>query len=186
MKMFSDCSGECCVCACGWNYRTGASACLAGHGDDDFSPAGREYVVERLKNNRYPDSRETMLAYIGMTEEQFQNEYMNESPKYDPEYEELPKFPYKPEPFKKVPVTITKTVFNPEFWIIGDLYYVSACGESDPKIYFLHSKSDDAVTLIKEDGTLRKAKLSSFLDGENKILAHVTPEEIVEYVSRFD
>jgi hypothetical protein len=184
--MFSDCSGECCVCANGWNYRTESCACLSRHGDDDFSPAGREYVVERLKNNRYPDSRETMLAYIGMTEEQFQNEYMNESPKSDPEYEELRKVPYKQEPFKKVPVTITKTVFNPEFWIIGDLYYVSACDESDPKIYFLHSKSDDAVTLIKEDGVLRKAKLSSFLDGENKILAHVTPEEIVEYVCRFD
>ena len=35
MKMFSDCSGECCVCACG-------GFCLAGIGDDDFSPASKE------------------------------------------------------------------------------------------------------------------------------------------------
>lgn len=28
MKMFSDCSGECCVCAVG-------NHCVAGHGDDE-------------------------------------------------------------------------------------------------------------------------------------------------------
>ena len=48
MKWFTDCSGECCVCACG-------GGCLAGHGDDDFSPATNEQILERLKNGNYPN-----------------------------------------------------------------------------------------------------------------------------------
>ena len=40
MKMFSDCSGECFSCAC-------SGFCLAGHGDDDCSPASKEEVLKR-------------------------------------------------------------------------------------------------------------------------------------------
>ena len=65
MKMFSDCSGECCICSCG-------SGCLAGHGDDDFFPASKEQVVERLKKNKYPNYRQMMLDYVGMTESEVQ------------------------------------------------------------------------------------------------------------------
>lgn len=57
MKMFSDCSGECCVCACG-NF------CLAGHGDDDYSPASKDEVIKRLDNNRYPSYRNSMIQYL--------------------------------------------------------------------------------------------------------------------------
>lgn len=57
MKMFSDCSGECCVCACG-------DFCLAGHGDDDFSPASTEQVRERLDNGRYPNYIDYMIGYL--------------------------------------------------------------------------------------------------------------------------
>lgn len=62
--MFSDCSGECCVCSVG-DY------CLAGHGDDDYSPASKDQVIERLKNNEYPRYRQVMLDYIGMSENDF-------------------------------------------------------------------------------------------------------------------
>ena len=54
MKLFTDCSGECCVCACG-------GACLAGHGDDDFLPATNEQILKRLKNGNYPNYRQMMI-----------------------------------------------------------------------------------------------------------------------------
>lgn len=57
MKMFSDCSGECCVCACG-------NGCLAGHGDDDFSPASSQQIIERLNNGEYPNYRQTMIGEL--------------------------------------------------------------------------------------------------------------------------
>ena len=52
--MFTDCSGECCVCIYG-------GSCLAGHGDDDFYPATIEQICERLKNNDYSNYRQTMI-----------------------------------------------------------------------------------------------------------------------------
>lgn len=54
MKMFTDCSGECCICACG-------DACLAGHGDDDFRLASKEQLIKRLDNDYYSSHKETML-----------------------------------------------------------------------------------------------------------------------------
>ena len=65
MKMFSDCSGECCVCSC-------AGFCLAGNGADDYSPASREQVIDRRKKNKYPSYRQMMLDYVGMTESEVQ------------------------------------------------------------------------------------------------------------------
>jgi hypothetical protein len=46
MKMFSDCSGPCVVCAC-------TGGCLAGHGDDDFSVAPTEQLRKRLETGRW-------------------------------------------------------------------------------------------------------------------------------------
>ena len=57
MKMFSDCSGECCVCACG-------GFCLAGHGDDDFSPATNEQILARLKRGDYTNCFGEGFAWI--------------------------------------------------------------------------------------------------------------------------
>lgn len=57
MMLFSECSGNCCVCACG-------SFCLAGHGDDDYSPAQKEQVIERLNKNKYPLYRDEMIKYL--------------------------------------------------------------------------------------------------------------------------
>lgn len=55
--MFSDCSGECCICACG-------DACLAGHGDDDFSLASKEQIVERLDNGQYKSYTDIMIGVL--------------------------------------------------------------------------------------------------------------------------
>lgn len=57
MKFFTDCSGECCVCACG-------DFCLAGHGDDDFTPASKEQVIRRLDKGDYPRYRQMMIDYL--------------------------------------------------------------------------------------------------------------------------
>ena len=57
MKFFSDCSGECCLCSAG-------NGCLAGHGDDDFWPATREQIIERLDKGQYPDYRQMMIIHL--------------------------------------------------------------------------------------------------------------------------
>ena len=57
MKMFSDCSGECCICGYG-------DFCLAGHGDDYFRPATKEQVIKRLKEGSYPRYRQMMIDYL--------------------------------------------------------------------------------------------------------------------------
>lgn len=57
MKMYSDCSGECCVCACGM-------FCLAGHGDDDFCLASKEQIIENLDNNRYRSYTDYMITTL--------------------------------------------------------------------------------------------------------------------------
>lgn len=57
MKMFSDCIGKCCVCGC-------RNMCLAGHGDDDFFPASKEKIIDRLNKGGYPRYREYMIDYL--------------------------------------------------------------------------------------------------------------------------
>ena len=57
MKLFSACSGECCVCVCG-------NGCLAGHGDDDFYPATNEQIIQRLEKGEYPRYRDEMIAEL--------------------------------------------------------------------------------------------------------------------------
>ena len=53
MKMLSDCSGECCVCA-------HSGFCLAGHGDDDFTLASKDKIIKYLNNDEYSDYRNYM------------------------------------------------------------------------------------------------------------------------------
>jgi hypothetical protein len=54
MKWFTDCSGECCICACG-------DFCLAGHGDDGYSLASKEQIIERLDKGQYSSYTKTMI-----------------------------------------------------------------------------------------------------------------------------
>lgn len=46
MKMFSDCSGQCKDCSI--NYSGG---CLAGHGDDDFTPITEKEAIRIIKRS---------------------------------------------------------------------------------------------------------------------------------------
>lgn len=59
MKISSDCSGECCVCAC-------AGGCLAGHGDDYYRLASKEKIIDNLNEGRYPygNDREIMIETL--------------------------------------------------------------------------------------------------------------------------
>lgn len=57
MMLGSACSGECCLCACG-------HGCIAGHGDDYFSPASKEQIIDRLDKGEYPDYTEVMKKYL--------------------------------------------------------------------------------------------------------------------------
>lgn len=57
MKLFSDCSGECCLCGVG-------RGCVAGHGDDDFYPATKEQIIERLDKGQYPSYRQMMIDHL--------------------------------------------------------------------------------------------------------------------------
>ena len=54
MKLFTDCSGECCVCVCG-------DACLAGHGDDDYRLASKEQIIKRLDKGQYSSYTQMMI-----------------------------------------------------------------------------------------------------------------------------
>lgn len=55
--MFTNCSGECCVCKCG-------DGCLAGNGDDYFDWASEEQVICRLDVGHYPDYTQMMKQYL--------------------------------------------------------------------------------------------------------------------------
>ena len=57
MKMFSDCSGECCLCAC-------AGFCLAGHGDDDFCPATKDQIIDRLNKGEWSHYKDFMIDHL--------------------------------------------------------------------------------------------------------------------------
>ena len=65
MKLFPDCS-DCCICAAAGN------GCLAGIGDNDYYPATKEQVVERLDRGAYDLNRDKMINYL---KEQFNYEY---------------------------------------------------------------------------------------------------------------
>ena len=54
--MFAKCGTKCCVC--------GRKFCLAGEGDDDYTPASVETVLRRLEMKKYADHREQMIEYV--------------------------------------------------------------------------------------------------------------------------
>jgi hypothetical protein len=50
----TNCSGECWECAC-------SGGCLAGNGDDDFSMATDEQLIERLLAGKFPEYSQHMI-----------------------------------------------------------------------------------------------------------------------------
>lgn len=57
MKLFPDCSGECCICQNG-------DFCLTGNGEDDYEPATMNQVLERLREGKYASYRVCMVRYL--------------------------------------------------------------------------------------------------------------------------
>ena len=57
MMLGSVCSGECCLCARG-------RGCIAGHGDDYFSPASKEQIIDRLDKGEYPGYTKMMKEHL--------------------------------------------------------------------------------------------------------------------------
>lgn len=55
--MFSDCSGECCICH-------NADYCVAGHGDDEYESADMNQVLERLRDGKFPSYRACMVKHL--------------------------------------------------------------------------------------------------------------------------
>ena len=68
MKLMPDCS-NCCICS------VAGGGCLAGIGDDDYSPATKEQVIERLDNHKYEWDRKKMIQYL---KEEFDYNYTEE------------------------------------------------------------------------------------------------------------
>ena len=64
MKLMSDCN-DCCICGAG-------GCCLAGIGDNDYFPATKEQVIERLDNHKYYLHRDEMIQYL---KERFDYDY---------------------------------------------------------------------------------------------------------------
>ena len=54
--MFAKCGTKCCTC--------GRKFCLAGDGDDDYTPASVKTVLKRLEKGEYSDRREQMIEYV--------------------------------------------------------------------------------------------------------------------------
>ncbi len=57
MKIAQDCVDKCCICRNSVN-------CLAGNGDDDFMPATKEQIEERLKDDRYSAYQDKLRNFI--------------------------------------------------------------------------------------------------------------------------
>lgn len=57
MKLMPDCN-DCCICA------AGGRGCLAGIGDNDFSPAKKEEIIRRLDNNLFSWNRDRMIEFL--------------------------------------------------------------------------------------------------------------------------
>lgn len=59
-------------CLCGYGEKSGGG-CLAGNGDDDFFPATKEQIIERLDRNQYKSDRDIMIKTL---KEKFNYEYL--------------------------------------------------------------------------------------------------------------
>lgn len=65
-------------CLCGYGEKScgicgAGDGCLAGNGDDDFFPATKEQIIERLDRNQYKSHRDIMIKTL---KEKFNYEYV--------------------------------------------------------------------------------------------------------------
>ena len=55
---FPICGSKCPICRCAEFF------CLAGNGDDDYSPATKEQVIKRLDEGSFNSKRAMMIKYL--------------------------------------------------------------------------------------------------------------------------
>lgn len=109
MKMFSNCSGSCCICS----MSTGG--CLAGHGDDDFALASYEELIRRLSvNYRHGEEeiKNALITYFEVPEEEIEGIVLKRTQ----------------EDFEKLLLDISSfrlTVDGMVVDILRDLYYIN-------------------------------------------------------------
>ena len=61
MKMFSDCAGQCGECTTSFS-----GGCLAGHGDNDFTPITRKWAIDhiiRMARTAWPVKAEQLQRF---------------------------------------------------------------------------------------------------------------------------
>ena len=58
MRTFSDCQKRCCICC---REKLG---CLAEFGVDDYAPAIKEQLIDRLDRGEYPDCTYIMIEAL--------------------------------------------------------------------------------------------------------------------------
>ena len=56
--MFASCAGKCYKCY------LAEGGCLAGHGDDDFTPATEQQMIERLVKSRFSQDHDKIRAEL--------------------------------------------------------------------------------------------------------------------------
>lgn len=78
--MFSKCAGKCYMCY--W----GEGGCLAGHGDDEYSPATEQQLLTRLVQSRFGQDHDKIRAELVERNPQRYAEPTNGSRKLPDEY----------------------------------------------------------------------------------------------------
>jgi hypothetical protein len=85
-----------------------------------------------------------------------------------------------PEPalFVAKQVTTTTTVFNPDFWKVGDVYVIRCNVEVEPIVFVsvLENVNDFCVTF--ENGA--DIQLNSILNNRVSVIKHITKESLVK------
>ena len=52
------------ICNECWTCAAGCAGCLAGNGDDDYSPASAHELINRIMHNKYPEHRDAMISFL--------------------------------------------------------------------------------------------------------------------------
>lgn len=84
----------------------------------------------------------------------------------------------EPAPVVSKQITTTTTVFNPDFWKVGDVYVIRCNVEVEPIVFVsvLENVNDFCVTF--ENGA--DIQLNSILNKRVSVLKHITKESLVQ------
>ena len=97
--MFSRCAGKCHLCY------MGDVGCIAGHGDDDFSPATKSQLLKRLVMTKYSHKHDKIR---GELIRRYPEEYGEQSSEIsacgmvEMHFNDLRRWMHRPEPLEEV------------------------------------------------------------------------------------